>query len=547
MPSIILPRRQFSQPSNARASDLALSNGCGALLLPTDTGWSDSINMLSITGTVGSPTTVANTAGVTRSYSATADFLQDGGLLDPTGGYAWIMHCALTSSGDNWGGLIARTQDNATTAGWGWQKDNSGDISVYHGSTDRYSFGSVAPLIDSLPHTLLGLWRADTNEVELWRDGDLFWGGSLSTVPDWWAGQGQIKLFSSRDTATFVGTCSMAGLFTGRMDQGAASELSANPWQLFGGKRVLYFDATASSGGVQNLAGDATSTASAGATLSVAVPLAGAGIVVATANGAMSIGIPLAAAAQSQPTASGNLSTAGSVSLAGNATATASGTSTLSLTIPLSATAVAQALAAAGLTHGTPLAGGAAAQGSAGGALTLNVSLAGNAIAQAAATGGLTATSASSLAANAAAQAAASGALTHAVPLAGAALTVAAADANITHIVPVAGAASVASLATGGLDVSVSLQAAALVQALASAGLDVQGAGLAGNAGAQANADGTLTLRIDLDGHGVANAVAAGALASDGLIFAGTPGYTMDRAARSYTVSHSARAWRIAA
>lgn len=243
MPSLILPRSlRTTQPSNARASDLALSNGCGALLLPTDTGWSDSLNMLSVTGAVGSPATVANASGVARSYSATADFFRDLGLLDPTAGYAWIMHGALVSSGGNWGGLIARTRDNTTIAGWGWQKDNSGNLRVYHGGGSNYNFGSIAPLIDGLPHTFLGLWRSDTNEVELWRDGALFWSGSLSTVPDYWAGQGQIKLFSSRDTATFVGTCSMAGLFTGNMDQGTASNLSANPWQLFSNKRVLYFD-----------------------------------------------------------------------------------------------------------------------------------------------------------------------------------------------------------------------------------------------------------------------------------------------------------------
>lgn len=242
MPSIILPRRQFSQPSNGRASNIALANGCGALLLPDSAGWSDALNMLSRTGGTGTPSTVATTQGVERSYSASSDFFQDRGLLDPSNGYAWLMHCTLTSSGGNWGGLIARTRDNATTAGWGWQKDNGGNLRVYHGGTASYNFGSVSPLIDGLPHTLLGLWRANTNEVELWRDGVLLSSGTLTTVPDYTAGQGQIKLFASRDTSTFVGSAALAGLFTGRMDQATASDLTANPWQLFSNKRVLYFD-----------------------------------------------------------------------------------------------------------------------------------------------------------------------------------------------------------------------------------------------------------------------------------------------------------------
>lgn len=247
---------------------------------------------------------------------------------------------------------------------------------------------------------------------------------------------------------------------------------------------------------------------------STLVDLAGAGLSVTTASGAMSVGI----------------------NAVGSAGATANATGGLSLSIPLDASAVAQALAAAGLTHGTQLAGGAAAQGSAGGALTLNVSLAGNAIAQAAATGGLTATSASSMAADATAQAVASGALTHAVPLTGAALTVAAAGANITHIVPVAGAAAVAGLATGGLDVSVSLQSSALVQALADADITVDG-GLNGVAGAEAGSGGTITLRINLEGNAVVQALASGALAGNGLIIAGTPGWDVSMAARNWRVT----------
>lgn len=45
----------------------------------------------------------------------------------------------------------------------------------------------------------------------------------------------------------------------------------------------------------------------------------------------------------------------------------------------------------------------------------------------------------------------------------------------------------------------------------------------------------------------VANAVAAGALTSDGLIVASTPGYIVSRTARNYKVSRVKRAWRIAA
>lgn len=289
MPSIVLPRREFSQPANTGASDLALSAGCGSLLLPTSSGWSDALGMLSPTGKTGTPTTVANASGVARSYASSADFFLDSGLLDPTAGYAWLIHGTLVSSGGNWGGLIARTSDNTTTAGWAWQKDGSGNFVVYHGSSSNYMFGSMAGLVDGLPHTLIGLWRPSRNAVELWRDGLLVGSGTLTTLPVWSAGAGQIKLFSSRDTAAFTGTASLLALFTDGIESGTAERLSANPWQLFGGKRVLYFDAGGASG--VNLSGTAAAQAGANADLTVqtAHDLAGDAAAQASAAGALII------------------------------------------------------------------------------------------------------------------------------------------------------------------------------------------------------------------------------------------------------------------
>lgn len=250
MPRLILPGGSAGQPSNARASDTALASDCQSLLLPTSSGWSDALGMLSPTGKTGTPTTVANASGVARSYASSADFFLDSGLLDPTAGYAWLIHGTLVSSGGNWGGLIARTSDNTTTAGWSWQKDGSGNFVVYHGSSTNYSFGSMAGLVDGLPHTLIGLWRPSGNAVELWRDGLLVGSGTLTAPPVWSAGAGQIKLFSSRDTAAFTGTASLLALFTDGIESGTAERLSANPWQLFGGRRVLYFDTVGGGSGV---------------------------------------------------------------------------------------------------------------------------------------------------------------------------------------------------------------------------------------------------------------------------------------------------------
>ena len=274
------------------------------------------------------------------------------------------------------------------------------------------------------------------------------------------------------------------------------------------------------------LEGAATATATATGALTVAVPLAGAGLAVATATGALSV----------------------SIRLAGAGTATATATGGLSLSIPLSGAAVAQALASAALTQAVPLAGAAAAAATAAGDLTINVSLAGSAIAQAVAAADLTVTTAGAvnLAGAATATAAATGTLRLDVPLSGAALTLSSASGTLTQIVALSGAAAVASSATGGLDVSVRLSGAALVSALASAGLTVTTPGLAGAAVASADAAGTLTLRLNLDGAAVARAVASGMLTAEGLIPAGTPGWTITAGARDWKITAGARDWRIA-
>lgn len=387
---------------------------------------------------------------------------------------------------------------------------------------------------------------SDANGQQFWRNGVLDYDASLSTF--WSTAASGAQIYSSGAEAQASSNSLLAmGYWAQDLGPSFCQALSAEglPMLLRPKRRAIWVPM----GGAASvdLAGNAAAQAAAAAALTHAVPLAGAGLSVATATGALSVSIPLAAAAQSQAAASATLTTSGSAALAGNATAQANATGGLGLTVPLSGAAVAQALAQAGITHSVPLAGAASGQAGASGALTLNISLSGTAISQAAASAGLTVLGASDLAGNATAQAAASAALTHAVPLSGASVVVGNASGSLSQIVPVAGAAASASMATGGLDVAVSLSAAALAQALAAAGLTVTASGLAGAAAADASAGGTLTLRVNLEGAAIANAIASGALSTAGLILAGTPGYTVTRNRRDYSVSRTPRTWRISA
>lgn len=505
----VVIRSPWTQQPNALPKPSALANSLrvSTLLLPTSAGWADATGNLYRTGGTGTVITVATPDGLARTSNASiawSDFLLDRGTLNPSDGYAWVMRGTLNSVLGNWGGIIARTANNATGQGWAWQRGWSDVLTVYHNAAEYSNSGTLSQFVDSKPHTFVGVWRKSEAVLELWVDGVLRWSQTgANAAPLYTAGQGQLKILSSRDTSTINGKVAMVGVFNRSLSQGEAQALSLRPWQLFRARRrVLYFDV--GGGGAANLEGDAAAQATAQAALSVSVPLAGAGVAVASAAGALSLSLPLETAA----------------------TATANANGALSITVPLNAAAVAQALASAGLTHGVPLDGSASANPDASASLDTSGS--------------------ADLAGNASASPSASASLTLAVPLAGAALTVGNADGSLTHIVPLQASAASASLATGGLNVAVQLNAAALAQALASAGLSVVSAGLSGSASASADANATLTLRINLEAAAVGNAVASGALASAGLIVSGTPGYTITRSQRAWEITRSQRAWRIA-
>lgn len=337
----------------------------------------------------------------------------------------------------------------------------------------------------------------------------------------------------------------VAAMWYRGLSDAEAFEFNAAPFQLFVPRRqALYFDVGGAT--THDLEAAAAAQASSAAALSVVVPLGGAGLSVATTAGALSISIPLDGAAPAVADASGDLSAIGNAGLAGNATATATTSGDVSLIVPLTGAAVAQALSSAGLDIDALLAGDGAADSSGVSTLTLNITLSGSAISEAASSAGLTVSSGNDLAGDAQAQAAASADMSLSVPLTASAVTVTNTDGSLTQIVPISSAAASASLADGGLDVAVVLDGAALAQALAFAGLAV-GKDMAGGAAAGTTADVTLSVRVNLSGASVAQAIAAGALDSNGLIVAGTPRYIVSRSARTWHVSRTPRTWRVAA
>lgn len=247
MTSLVLPRSAgWPRAGEARISAFARQLGCRTLLLPTAAGWADAAGILARTGGFGNLET-APVGGVLSRRSAISsvwsDYLQDRGYLDPAEGYWWAFRGRLTAVAGNWGGILARTQDNSTASGWAWQRTNSDQLYVYHGGSNWYLGVSMSSLVDGKDHVLLGLWRKAESRLELWRDGKLFAAAnSITTAPPYAAGQGQIKILSSRDAANLVGSASFAAVGVGNLSAGAAAAISGDVGLLFARRRqVLYF------------------------------------------------------------------------------------------------------------------------------------------------------------------------------------------------------------------------------------------------------------------------------------------------------------------
>ncbi len=245
----VVVRRPWTKQPNALPKPSALANSLrvSTLLLPTSAGWADATGNLYRTGGSGTVITVATPDGLARTSSVSAawsDFLLDRGTLNPADGYAWVMRGTLNSVLGNWGGLIARTADNATGQGWAWQRTSSDVLTVYHNAAAYSNSGTFSQFVDGLEHTFVGVWRKSESKLEFWVDGVLRWSKTgASTAPLYTAGQGQLKILSSRDTPNINGKVAMVAVFNRSLSPGEAQALSLNPWQLFRARqRVLYFD-----------------------------------------------------------------------------------------------------------------------------------------------------------------------------------------------------------------------------------------------------------------------------------------------------------------
>lgn len=548
MTSLILPRAAgWPRAGEARISAFGRQLGCRTLLLPTAAGWADAAGILARTGGVGNLETAPVGGVLSRRSSISSvwsDYLQDRGYLDPAEGYWWVFRSRLTAVAGNWGGILARTQDNSTASGWAWQRTNSDQLYVYHGGSNWYLGVSMSSLVDGEDHVLLGLWRKAESRLELWRDGKLFAAANgITTAPPYAAGQGQIKILASRDTANLVGSASFAAVGVGNLSAGAAAAISGDVGLLFARRRqVLYFDAGGASGIVIDAGvGDA---AAAGAPAGIIAST----VIAAQVGGAAAAGLPadIQHAVAIQATV-GDAAAAGSPAAISQGTTVAAGIGNAEasgLPASLSTGSAVEASTgdaqAAGLTAGISAATAIAATVGDAEAAGVPAAISQGVVIVA----GIGSASASGRPANIAqaititttAGNAAAAALTAAIEAAGGEIACLVGDAEARGLVAGIAAgvtvrASVGAALASGLPASVSTGAAIHAQV---------GAAMAAALKARVVAPVTIFC-----GHGDAEAAGLNCLIDTATHLVPTPGYTIALGSRAWSVGDRARTWRI--
>lgn len=235
--TIVIRRPWRLQPQVGRLSRWARQQGFRDLVLPS-AGTRLIESGLSRSGGAGTPTNGVGTQGVSRKFASSSDFYQDGGSLDPTGGYVWVWVGNWSSVG-TWSGLISRTEDNTINSGWGWQRRSGSDeLAVYH-NLDSVTLSTLDDKLSDIPAVWIGGWDAAAGQVRLFRNGALIASAAMTAPPAYTAGIGQIKFASSRDTADTSASLYMAAFAIGRGPTHELAQSLANPWRLLEPLRII--------------------------------------------------------------------------------------------------------------------------------------------------------------------------------------------------------------------------------------------------------------------------------------------------------------------
>lgn len=241
------------QPQDwAELSELARQLGASDLLLPAGPTLAPVNSLLAANGTNGTLAAAVNQQGRGVQFTSGGAYFLDRGANDPRNGYWWMIVGSISAVG-TWSGLFSRTSDNSTTNGLAWQRFSSTDaLYVFHGPSGQVNAGVFNSQLSSEPAVWIGTWEKATGQARLYKNGVQVCVGTISTEPAFTAGQGQFKVFSSRDTALTSGAVNMAAFGTVTPTASQVADLSANAWALLQ-RRDWVFSSVASGGGGGNV------------------------------------------------------------------------------------------------------------------------------------------------------------------------------------------------------------------------------------------------------------------------------------------------------
>jgi hypothetical protein len=229
MPQLILPQWYDAQPQEVAPVDPEL--GIRFLVHPA-LGTSDLASGLQLTSVSGTPSMGVGSKGIARKYAAASDYYDDSNRLLSTTAYSWLMYGDITTV-PTYGGVFCRTKDTGTSNSFQAQRNGGNNhLDIEHDTTGARINDVMSLFVGVGPIGVCLIWDGAT--IKLFVGGSLVGSVALAVTPGQTAGNGRIKLMSSRDIAGSSGDLFLTAYAPNKAwSDDQAKALTSNPWQLF--------------------------------------------------------------------------------------------------------------------------------------------------------------------------------------------------------------------------------------------------------------------------------------------------------------------------
>lgn len=200
-------------------------------------GTTDLIGGLRLTSSFNTASKSGAAAGTSRLFANASDYYDDGGRLRSVTAYSVLVFADVASL-QGFAGLFARTTDTGTGNGLQvLQIEGSGpEIRVLENNGNYVSStgGVASKVFGAGLVACVVVWNA--GRATLWVNGQKLHDsvGTVTNAPGYSAGNGRIKIFSSRDVPGVTGQMYLTAFAPEvAWDDATQRALSINPWQIF--------------------------------------------------------------------------------------------------------------------------------------------------------------------------------------------------------------------------------------------------------------------------------------------------------------------------